>query len=210
MLGMDRSTPGCKTSPQHWLSRNLSPVGRLQVPISRAAGIPWSHSRTGLVSVRGEGRTSPVLMGTGAGSKMSSRRGGTGLSRIMEPTSKAGDLQRLIYNSQKRWLGSIDASGGDKELKQRGRSVSHGCNVRPRVGFPDKQCPKQRGGCWVPDPAGTPQEPQNRAGAPWAGDADGAAGPLIRTGVPRLAAGPATARHSAESSLHAASGGGSG
>lgn len=90
MLGMDRSTPGCKTSPQHWLSRSLSPVGRLQVPISRAAGIPWSHIRTGLVSVRGEGRTSPVLMDTGAGSKMSSKRGSTGLSRIMEPTSKSG------------------------------------------------------------------------------------------------------------------------
>lgn len=99
-------------------------MGRLQVPISRADGIP----RTGLVLVRGEGRPSPTLMGTGAGSETSRKRA-TGLSGTTAPTSESGRSPETIYSSQKHRVRGIDTSGGDKELKEHGRSTSCGWNI---------------------------------------------------------------------------------
>lgn len=62
-------------------------MGRLQVPISRAAGTPWDKVGPD-VSIRDEGRASPTLVGTEA--VVGSERAGVGLSMVMVPTSKSG------------------------------------------------------------------------------------------------------------------------
>lgn len=52
-------------------------------------------------------------------------------------------------------------------------ALTQGCKIRMYVGFPTSSA-QSRSGHWVLDPAGTPQETQNRDGAIWAGDGGGA------------------------------------
>lgn len=65
-------------------------MGRLQVPISRAAGIPWGsqQDRDGV----GEGGESPMLMGTGPGA--GSKKAGTRLNRVMVPNQQKWEISR--------------------------------------------------------------------------------------------------------------------
>lgn len=110
MPGMDRSTPGCKTFPQRWLSRSLLAVEVCRSPSPKLLGFPGVTAGPGWCQSEVKGEQTPTMMGAGAGSKMSSRRAGTGLSSVMVPIGKSGRSPEAWEHRRKWWRKRAEAA----------------------------------------------------------------------------------------------------